>query len=136
MLDGEHVAVSTLCFYAAGVQSPPLPPPPPNPPSAKVYTKDVSKQRIPCILLCFFPTSLKVLGLTLPTLDSPRVRGCERTACTVEWTSSFLTQGQDQTKLGFNVSFVPAVIGDGSLTAGDGRGGGFLEVGGTGCSAW
>lgn len=47
----------------------------------------------------------QVLGLTLPTLDPPRVSSCGRTNCTVEWVSSFLKQGQDQTAIGFNVSY-------------------------------
>lgn len=46
-----------------------------------------------------------MLGLTLPTLDPPRVSSCGRTNCTVEWVSSFLKQGQDQTAIGFNVSY-------------------------------
>lgn len=71
----------------------------------------------------------QVLGLTLPTLDAPRVVACERTTCTVEWTSSFVKQGQDQTKLGFNLSFVPAATANASTADGDdGGGGGYLEV--------
>lgn len=47
----------------------------------------------------------------------------------MEWTSSFIKQGQDQTKLGFNLSFVPAATTNAS-TAGSGGvgGGGFMEV--------
>eukprot|EP00752_Nemacystus_decipiens_P004507 g4115.t1 len=72
---------------------------------------------------------LKVLGLTLPTLDKPKVTACERTACTVEWISSFVKQGQDQTKLGFNLSFVPAATTNASTSGGGvSRGGGFVEV--------
>lgn len=80
----------------------------------------------------------KVLGLTLPTLDKPRVTSCERTACTVEWTSSFVKQGQDQTRLGFNLSFVPAAAttNASSNAAGHGSGGGgFLEASERGVSA-
>lgn len=77
---------------------------------------------------CLFAL-LQVLGLTLPTLNMPTVTACERTACTVEWTSSFIKQGQDQTKLGFNLSFVPAAATNASTTGGGGeRGGGFMEV--------
>lgn len=71
---------------------------------------------------------VKVLGLTLPTLGAPKIRGCERTACTVEWTSSFVKRGQDQTKLGFNLSFVPAAMGNTSFATGDGRASGYVEV--------
>ncbi|CAB1111146.1 unnamed protein product [Ectocarpus sp. CCAP 1310/34] len=79
----------------------------------------------------------KVLGLTLPTLDKPRVTACERTACTVEWTSSFVKQGQDQTRLGFNLSFVPAATTNASSNAaGHGsRGGGYMEASGPGVFA-
>ncbi|CAM9550979.1 unnamed protein product, partial [Ectocarpus sp. 8 AP-2014] len=60
----------------------------------------------------------------------PQVTACERTACTVEWTNSFVKQGQDQTRLGFNLSFVPAATTNASSkAAGHGSGGGgFMEV--------
>lgn len=74
-----------------------------------------------------YPT--KVLGLTLPTLDTPKVTACERTACTVEWISSFVKQGQDQTRLGFNLSYSPAATTNASTSGGGGsRGGGYVEV--------
>ncbi|CBN79374.1 conserved unknown protein [Ectocarpus siliculosus] len=60
----------------------------------------------------------------------PQVTACERTACTVEWTNSFVKQGQDQTRLGFNLSFVPAATTNASSqAAGHGSGGGgYMEV--------
>ncbi|CAM9548555.1 unnamed protein product [Ectocarpus sp. 4 AP-2014] len=62
----------------------------------------------------------------------PQVTACERTACTVEWTNSFVKQGQDQTRLGFNLSFVPAATTNASSNAaGHGsRGGGYMEASG------
>ncbi|CAM9763677.1 unnamed protein product [Ectocarpus sp. 12 AP-2014] len=60
------------------------------------------------------------------------VLACERTACTVEWTNSFVKQGQDQTRLGFNLSFVPAATTNASSNAaGHGSGGGgYMEASG------
>ncbi len=82
-----------------------------------------------CCNLTFVFARRQVLGLTLPTLDPPRAKACERTTCTVEWASSFVKQGEDQTKLGFNLSFVPAAISNASTAEGDDDGGGgYLEV--------
>ena len=47
----------------------------------------------------------------------------------MEWISSFVKQGQDQTRLGFNLSFVSAATTNASISRGDGsKGGGFVEV--------
>lgn len=48
-----------------------------------------------------------MVELTLPTLDAPRVEGCGRTNCTVEWSSSFVKRRDDQVPLGFNLSYAP-----------------------------
>lgn len=69
---------------------------------------------------------VKVLGLTLPTLEPPRVMECGRTNCTVEWTSSFIKREQDQTSVGFNLSFVPATAN--ASIAGNSGGSGYMEV--------
>lgn len=51
---------------------------------------------------------------------------CGRTNCTVEWTSSFIKREQDQTSVGFNVSFLPATAN--ASVAGNNDGGGYMEV--------
>lgn len=53
-----------------------------------------------------------MLGLTLPTLEAPNVTECGRTRCTVEWTSGFpfVKNDEDQTKIGFNITFVPTMM--------------------------
>ncbi|CAN0148642.1 unnamed protein product, partial [Phaeothamnion confervicola] len=52
--------------------------------------------------------NLKVLGLTLPTLEAPTVVGCGRDSCTVRWVCSFAKRPQDTTTLGFNVTWAAA----------------------------
>lgn len=48
----------------------------------------------------------------MPTLEAPDVSECGRTSCTVEWTSgfSFVKNDEDQTKIGFNITFVPTMM--------------------------
>lgn len=46
----------------------------------------------------------------------------------MEWTSSFVKRGQDQTKLGFNLSFAPVAVNASITGASGGGGGGYMEV--------